>query len=259
MNQTIWQAQVDPPSLGEHEIHIWRQRTNIPKGPRATDCLVREEAERAARFLVEEPRRVYVAVRSTLRSLLGTYLELEPLEIPIAYTAHGKPYLASLGARSDIEFNVSHSGEWAVIAIARGRRVGIDIEDANRTIDVLALAERFFAPNERNAIRMLPTTEERATAFFRVWTQKEAYIKGRSEGLSLDLHRFETRVDPHRPPALLRSTQFPEDPNSWMLFPCDPAPGYTGMLAVERSAGDTRATLGIRLRFFELATPAQRQ
>jgi 4'-phosphopantetheinyl transferase len=96
-------------------------------------------------------------------------------------TGHGKPHLAD---RSELDFNISHSGELALIAVARGRRVGVDVERVRPRTDVLAIARGSFSVRERRAIESGETDEARREAFFRCWTRKEAYLKARGEGLA---------------------------------------------------------------------------
>ena len=93
---------------------------------------------------------------------------------------HGKPYLEGAG---DVEFNLSHSGDLALVAVARGVRVGVDVERVRDLDDRDAIARRFFSPRERDEFTALPDGLK-TTAFFRLWTCKESYIKCIGTGLS---------------------------------------------------------------------------
>ena len=90
----------------------------------------------------------------------------------------------------------------------------------------------FFAPAEEAALLALPS-EQRERAFFTCWTRKEAYIKGRGDGLSFGLDRFEVSVSPDAPASLLRVLDHPEEASRWELRSLDAGPDYAGTIAVE--------------------------
>lgn len=104
---------------------------------------------------------------------------------------HGKPYAPDLDG---IEFNLSHSGRHALIAIARDQPVGVDLEMQGRQRSVEDIAQRYFAAAESRALSALPT-ELRDAAFLRLWTGKEAVLKALGEGLSFGLDRVEFELD----------------------------------------------------------------
>lgn len=127
--------------------------------------------------------------RLPLRRLLGTYLGAPFDDIALTDAAHGRPELD--GAHRDaLRFNWSHSGGRALVAIARSVQPGIDLEHRLRrgARDVLALAQRFFAPREALALGAMPP-EQRGLAFLRLWTIKEAALKAEGRGLAYGLHR----------------------------------------------------------------------
>lgn len=228
-----WRRTDTPPVLEAGGVHVWRVRlADLEPWANRGEHLEPAEAARRDRFKSEPARRAYVVARSALRHLLGAYLGAEPAAVPIVYGSHGKPMTPPRPGRPALEFNVSHSGVWALMAFAWSRPVGVDIEDASRTVAFDDLAERYFAPGERAVLRALPA-EARRAGFYNAWTRKEAYIKGRSEGLSLALDAFEVSLAPGEPAALLTSAAFPEDPARWTLWNLEPAHGYAGALAVE--------------------------
>jgi 4'-phosphopantetheinyl transferase len=134
-----------------------------------------EERERASRFRFDRDRNRFLACRGLLRELLGT-------REPFVYGAFGKPHLKG----SEIRFNVSHSHGMAMIAIARGRDVGCDIEWIDPSFVDDNIAERFFSPAEVAALRALPASDQCAT-FFRCWTRREAHIKACGAGFGVPL------------------------------------------------------------------------
>ncbi len=177
--------------IGEREIHIWLARTDVPEETlRAMEqVLDGEERARVARFRFEDDQRRAIVARSSLRTLLGHYLERPASEFQFVLGAQGKPSLID----APIEFNVSHSGAVVAIAFAQGSPIGVDVESEKRTSDLLAIAGRFFSPAEAEAVR---NAEDVSAAFYRTWTAKESVIKAVGGGLSIDLTSF--RVTPER-------------------------------------------------------------
>jgi 4'-phosphopantetheinyl transferase len=191
------------------------------------DVLSGDERARAARFLRDDSRRRFVAARAALRRLLAEALRCAPDALAFGYEPGGRPFVAE-PAPGDLVFNVSHSGELALLAIGRGRRLGVDVERLGRRVSGEAIARRFFAPREAEALLALPEAEQPA-AFLRIWTRKEAYIKALGEGLRLPLDSFEVSLGD--PPRLLRSERAPADLGELRFAHLEPLVGYVGALA----------------------------
>ena len=90
----------------------------------------------------------------------------------------GKPWLES----GEWHFNLSHSGDWALLGVAR-EELGIDVEDSGRRVEHHPLAQRFFSRYEADRAHSKET-------FFQIWTLKEAYVKAVGKGLRLPLDDF---------------------------------------------------------------------
>ncbi len=194
------------------------------------EILAPEERERAARFRFAEHRRQYIICRGTLREILSRYVELNPARIAFVYNRHGKPGLRDSPRGSDVRFNVSHSGGWALQAVTRAIEVGIDIERIdsrffNADLACERIPERFFSPRETAQLRALPADQQTA-AFFRCWTRKEAYIKARGLGLALPLDSFDVSLGPDDPPALSRA-------GDWSVQDFRVPPGYAAAVVAE--------------------------
>jgi 4'-phosphopantetheinyl transferase len=140
--------------------------------------LTPEERERAARFHFDADRARFVVGRGLLRETLGRHLKVAPRDVSFSYNRWGKPAVAA----SPVEFNVAHSHEMVALAFTLGRRVGIDVERVDRSIDALELADRFFTAEEAARLRRL-AEPDRSLAFLRDWTRKEAFVKAQGEGL----------------------------------------------------------------------------
>lgn len=101
--------------------------------------------------------------------------------------AHGRPRLAQ--APAELDFNWSHSGELAVVALARGVAPGVDVECMRPRPRAMDLARRFFHPQETAALQAMPAAG-RERAFFELWTAKEAVLKATGHGISFGLQRL---------------------------------------------------------------------
>jgi 4'-phosphopantetheinyl transferase len=119
-----------------------------------------------------------------------------------------------------------------LIGVVLSRQLGIDVEKIRADFATEKIAARFFSANEvRNLVSLSP--EKRGAAFFSCWTRKEAYIKGRGEGLSYPLNGFDVSLLPGEPAALLASRTDPAEVSRWSLISLEPAPGYAAAVAVE--------------------------
>jgi 4'-phosphopantetheinyl transferase len=131
----------------------------------------------------------------------------------------GKPHLAGgAGARS-LRFNLAHADDLALVAVARGREVGVDVEREHPERADLDVARRMFAPPEAQALAALPP-RLRARAFFTLWTIREAYAKGTGLGLA--------------------GTEAAPLPASWTVRQLPIDAGYAAALAVEHGAPTVR-------------------
>lgn len=188
-------------SIEVGDIHVWyRSLDGVGVSESDLERLSADERRRATRMKSRAARSDFVLARSTLRQLLGESLGLSPEGIEFAYHASGKPYLADR-ALSEWHFNVSHSSGRLLVAVSRGRPIGVDIERIRPGVPALALARRFFAPQEYDALQAL-VPSERVQAFFRVWTRKEAFVKALGRGISMGLHRFAVGVHPEATPSV---------------------------------------------------------
>jgi len=186
-----------------------------------------DERERAARFRIERGADRYAVGRGALRMLLGRYTGTEPGALVFQYNGFGKPELTG----SDVCFNLSHSHDIALVAVARGRAVGVDVERIREQVMIDRIAERFFASGEARAVAALPP-DRQVRAFFNCWTRKEAWIKARGEGLSIPLNSFEVTLAPGEPARLVATRPDEEEASRWTLrdLPCGPE--FAAALAV---------------------------
>lgn len=226
-----------PIPLQSCDVHVWRAALSLqaPWLPNPSQILAADECERAAHFRLPRDRDRFVAARIVLRVILGHYLSIAPQEIRFSYGPHGKPALATEHAANGLRFNLSHSSGVVLIALARGREVGVDVEYIRPNLEYDQLAVQFFSPAEAAALRALPA-ERRVAAFFACWTRKEAYVKARGDGLVYPLDRFTVSLAPGEPAALLSVDGDALEGSRWSLYDLVPAPGYAAALATEGQA-----------------------
>jgi 4'-phosphopantetheinyl transferase len=189
--------------------------------------LAEDERARARRFHFDRDRRRYVISRGLVRAIMARYLEQQPAEIAFAYSEHGKPYLLS----RRLQFNVSHSHDLILLALTAEWDVGIDVEVRRTISDMDALASRYFAPDEAEALAALPDAE-RGAAFLQTWTRKEAYLKALGTGLAQPLTEFAVSVHRDAPARLLHVGGDREAAQQWQLRSLIPHPDYVAALAV---------------------------
>lgn len=221
------------PALQSSAIHLWvfPLATSESAYMQFAEMLSIEERARAARFHFEKDAHRFAVARASVRSILGGYTLIPARDVHFVYSEYGKPSLAA--AALDIRFSVSHSGDLASLAVARGREVGADIEAIREGIELEKLAERFFSPRECQSL-LARAPEERLLTFFRYWTCKEAFLKAQGVGLSRGLATFDVDLDAGR--ARLVSTRpDPREADRWALQEFEPAREYAGAVAVEGS------------------------
>lgn len=139
------------------------------------------ERQRADRLRLNRHRIRYVRAHASLRRILGLYLNKEPSAIDFAIGSSGKPKLAD--AQSGLEFNLTTSGDLALVAVSLGYPVGVDCERIREQRDLIAISRRMFEAGEAERIAGTPGGE-RATRFFRSWTALEAGVKADGRGLA---------------------------------------------------------------------------
>ena len=173
------------PELREDDIHIWGVHVpSVRKRLGALGGFLNEtELARAARFHGEGDRETAVASRGALRVLLAGYSGAAPTDIVFRYSENGKPRAVDTG----VDFNVSHSGEWIVLAIGKERQIGVDVEEIRRNVDVDSIAARYLTKEESAWIAQ---AEDPYAVFFQIWARKEAYVKARGSALFRELSSF---------------------------------------------------------------------
>ncbi len=219
------------------DVHVWCVALDVDAGElqRLRATLSADEIARAERFVRQRDSEHFIAARGALRSVLAGYLGVRPDEVAFGYGERGKPTLAEQFADREIRFNLSHSHGLALLAVTRGREVGIDVEFIERKLEHEQIATRFFSASECEELLALPPAQ-RSEGFFRCWTRKEAYIKALGEGLSHPLADFDVTLTPGVPARLLGTRRDPAAVARWEMLDLTPRPGYAGALVLAMEA-----------------------
>lgn len=185
IHECLWSTPPCNLILQNDEAHVWRADLNLPAWQvrQLEQILSSDEKARAKRFHFEKHRRRFIVCRGFLRTILSRYSGIEPSEVEFSYGPYGKPELAFNNSTRVLRFNLSHSSEMALYAIACDRLVGIDLEHIRPNLDAEKLAKRFFFPLEFAEINSLPS-DLKQEAFYKHWNLKEAYLKATGEGLA---------------------------------------------------------------------------
>ena len=227
-----WRRGPAAPPIFPNEVHVWKIYLKTPGLCDNRGILSNDERIRASRFRFHPDSDRFIAARSSLRIILARYLRLEPTELKFGLNPFGKPHLIGGQDRLGLRFNLSHSHDMALLAVARNRDVGVDIEFRRSDFATDEIARRFFSRSEVNQLGAIPP-EQKTEAFFNCWTRKEAYIKARGEGLSFPLDQFDVSFAPDARPALLGNRLDPNEVLRWSFEQLSPADGYAAALTVE--------------------------
>jgi 4'-phosphopantetheinyl transferase len=182
------------------------------------------ERKRAENYKIRRVAEQFLLVRSELKRQLGQLLNCEPRHVVINLRPDGKPEISD----SNWHFNVSHSGEFAMIAISH-QPIGVDVEQIREMPNARDLLKRFFTIHEFQQYEQLPDALKH-DAFFRAWTCKEAVLKADGRGIRI-IEACEIDLDPRNEACVV---SFADNPFHWKLKAWTPVPGWAAALAMRQ-------------------------
>lgn len=222
--------------IADSEIHVWWLR------PDPTGAGSFTSPPNAAGGALNLDYRA--DVRRRAHAILARYVGRPPDDLGIERDAHGRTSTI-LGGRT-LRFSLSHSGNAGVLATAVGFHVGIDLEDvagrvgaAGGYVGAAAVSARFFTPDEADWIRRLDEPA-RTAAFFRLWTSKEAYLKGVGGRVPRDLSRCTIEASTGSPRIASTRLEGADGRSAWMLVPVTAPDRFAAALASERPSPSVR-------------------
>jgi 4'-phosphopantetheinyl transferase len=184
----------EEPVLSSDKVHVFLYQISLFNSAEMILHLSEDEQARADKLKIQQKRDQFVITRALLRLLLSSILGKEPQDIVFSYEQHGKPTIEDKINDKAIEFNISHSGDYALIGITLENKVGVDIEEINPDINHQSLSKRFFSEKEKNELQSLVNNKQRDT-FYRIWARKESFIKAIGKGVAFGLDRFSVSLD----------------------------------------------------------------
>jgi 4'-phosphopantetheinyl transferase len=214
--------------LATDAVHVWRAPLRwTPECGHLEQLLSVDELRRAYKYRFAKDRCEFLITRAAIKDILSRYLDSQPSELVIASDVRGKP---SLTGCEWLQFSISHSRTLALFAIARSKRVGIDVEMVRGDLPELQLADMFFAATEAELLRRLDG-RSRSELFFILWTRKEAYLKARGEGIARRLRECDTSLASPSQPAFIS-----ENGCEWAIRPVKLGSHWIGACAAEGRA-----------------------
>src|SRR5262249_20281566 len=144
---------VDGPS-----VHLWRAALDVDDSTAAALAvtLSPDELAQSARLRRPQDRRRSLVAHGVRRQILGAYLDRRPDTLRYRRGLHGRPGVDEREASAGLEFSVSRSADLALYAVARERRVGVDVEALRPNFDWQPVAARYQTPAERATLEALP-------------------------------------------------------------------------------------------------------
>ncbi len=223
-------------TLAENDVHVWYCFCDDPvvvsQQARYRALLTPDEIARSERFAFAKDRHLFLVARALLRTTLSRYEAIDPAAWRFEWTAKGKPFLPSGSSTSSLKFNVSHSGQVAVCAIAIEHDVGVDVEAMTGRADP-RVASHFLSPNE---LAQLHDAEDaaRRELFYRYWTLKESYAKALGMGLSMRFTEFSFCLNESAQPTLCSGIAIQDRAASWHFHQQLLTPHYCLAVATQR-------------------------
>jgi 4'-phosphopantetheinyl transferase len=252
-SEATWETPPKLLSLERDDVHVWLIRLDdyVIHFESLLQRLARDELERVGRYYFQKDRERFAVGRAITKTILGRYLSVSATQVRFSYNAFGKPFLAGPAAY-DLRFNLSHSNGLALLALALGREVGVDVEYKQREVATTDLAQRFFSAAEIESLLKLPN-DQQSDGFFKCWTRKEAYIKAIGEGLSFSLDSFSVSLAPFESPIVLDVAGNYRETARWLFWDVSPDSEYAGALAAEGQALQLRTFTAddLTLRFLD--------
>jgi 4'-phosphopantetheinyl transferase len=153
--------------------------------------LAKDEVLRSRNYTHDEHKTRYIICRGILRCIISRFTGIPPAGISFTYNAYGKPEIRAQQNPEGIRFNLSHAGEYGLIALGRDGEIGADLEIIRPMDTMPNIVDRFFTPAEKDILKSIRHKRQKHEAFFRWWVQKEAILKAQGRGISHGFTGFE--------------------------------------------------------------------
>lgn len=212
----LWQGNIA--AIEEDYQHYWR-------------ILDPSEQQHASTIKNEQFHKRYVEIHARLRIVLGDVINVAPRQIRIHKADYGKPYLVDY---PDLAFNLSHTANKMVVAIADNCNLGVDIEQCKPRANLSALVDKCFAEVEKSYWQKLSRSQQ-IQAFYRFWTRKEAFVKATGRGIALGLKQCV--INPESQNQFLTIPEVYGQTCEWMIKEIDMEDVFCGALVAKSNVG----------------------
>lgn len=225
-----------PIGMEDQTIHVWGFSLDgsLSFVEQCRSWLSEDECGRAARFISEQDHIRYVLAHGGLRAVLARYTGLDPWALTFQVGLTGKPALLNGRVpQHPLGFNLSHSHGRMLMAISSKQDVGVDLEQICDKVEAAKLADRFYAPAERDRVISLSGPDQ-TQQFYRYWVAKEAVLKGQAVGLR-SLQQCEIHTSDDSPRAEVKLSEGAAMQPGWMVHWLDCEAGWVGAVSAHGS------------------------
>ena len=215
---------------GSNDVELWHGKVGAGDAHYQAYWRVLDADEQAQAGKLHNPllHKRYVEIHGRLRNVLALTLNESPEQIRIKKAEHGKPYLADY---PEVAFNLSHTADRAMIAVARQCQLGVDIEICKPRLNLFGLVAKCFAKEEAAYWTQLPESQK-TQAFYRFWTRKEAFVKATGRGIALGLNHCV--IDPENPAGFLSVPERCGQPAAWHVLDVDLGEGICSAVVADK-------------------------
>jgi 4'-phosphopantetheinyl transferase len=221
------------------EVHVWVCYPDRIQDPallcRYESLLSPEESARKDRFLLAQHRHQYLVSRALVRTTLSRYAACLPEKWAFSTNEHGRPEIIRTKGLPPLRFNLSHTVGIAACAVVLHQDIGVDVEDMERKVGILQIANRYFSPPEIHSLQSL-SEGKRRIRFFQYWTLKESYSKAKGVGLTLPLNQFTFYQAEEAEWRISFDPSAENDATQWQFRVSHPTPRYALAVSVNRPA-----------------------
>lgn len=227
--------------LNNGDIHLWHMdQADFELADLQGNCLAwltETELARYQRYQFDRHRKQLLLGRVLIRTALSQYDQsIEPGAWRFRQNAYGKPAIHSQQQRLPLFFNLSHSGDQLVLAVAGFEDIGVDVEQCGRQRRIRKISARYFSSLETEQL-LATAPQSQLQRFYDLWTLKEAYIKACGLGLAIPLQQFSYSFSADEKIAIKFDPAREDDASSWQLWQLDMGEKFKLALAARTGAG----------------------
>lgn len=227
--------------MGKVKVHVWTATIDVLEEEirsmtqaAAFDDLHPEDRARLQQIVHAETRAEFVLGRRLVRIAAHQLLNRGNQQLRLQIDDFGKPSLPS--PHDKLQFSITHSHGLVMAAALVGQeRIGIDCELIRPEVNIVQMAQECMSESELLAFNQLPKKSKQRD-FFRLWTQKESFLKAIGKGLLISPKAFEVHLQDHNQIKILDWVQIRESEADWSLIEHDLDLDYACCVAVERRA-----------------------